>query len=197
MIFVFFVQSAVFCSSATRTTIKVKKGDTFSIKLESNKTTGYSWQVADNFDKTVVALTGSDYEIPSTELVGVGGVEIWDFSVLSAGKTRLDFSYQRPWEKSVAPVKEASFEIVVEGEAESIVRVISIVVEMCAICLGVLIAVRKKKEYGWLIAVTFLIYVFYDSARFFGMKVNTDIADIVFLAASLSIAAALWLIYEE
>ena len=43
----------------TGETIKVKNGDTFSVVLPSNPTTGYSWGV--DFDFNYVQLTDSGY----------------------------------------------------------------------------------------------------------------------------------------
>lgn len=54
-------------------TIIVNKGDSFSIVLESNKTTGYSWQLGSNSDSNIVHFLSTDYNAPSTDIPGQGG----------------------------------------------------------------------------------------------------------------------------
>lgn len=74
------------------------KGD-FEISLDSNPTTGYSWDCSIE-DKTVVSLIGKEYISDSNPqgLLGKGGVERFCFDVLKPGTTRIIFTYQRSWE---------------------------------------------------------------------------------------------------
>ncbi|MCX5725875.1 MAG: hypothetical protein NT030_01605 [Candidatus Saganbacteria bacterium] len=79
----------------------------------------------------------------------------------------------------------------------SILHIISIVIEIAVILLGVLIAIIKEKSYGWLIALTFAIYAFYDIAKFGPLNVSQNILYVIFLIASLSILFAVWKIFNE
>ncbi len=92
-------------------TIKTKKGDTFSISLESNPTTGYSWQP--QFDSNYVQLVNSDYTPSQPHLIGGGGKETFEFLALQSGQTEITFSYMRPWE-SKPPLETRVFKIIIK-----------------------------------------------------------------------------------
>ncbi|MDD5145323.1 MAG: hypothetical protein PHF44_00520 [Candidatus Pacebacteria bacterium] len=78
-----------------------------------------------------------------------------------------------------------------------ILHELSIGFEAIVTVLGAILAVSKKKNYGWLISLTFGIYVFYDLARFLSFDLSADILYIAFFIASLSITFAVWKIYRE
>ncbi len=91
--------------------IQIKAGREFSIKLQSNPTTGYKWRLTRPPDGKVLLLVRSEYERPeNAALAGSGGIEIWTFRALSPGKTSVTFQYIRPWEK-VPPSKILTFRI--------------------------------------------------------------------------------------
>jgi inhibitor of cysteine peptidase len=94
--------------------IKTKLASEFTLTLESNRTTGYQWQLAKTPDETVVQLIGNRYEVPDTRLIGAGGREVWTFKAVGKGKTEIHLKYVRPWEKDVPPVKATVFVVVVE-----------------------------------------------------------------------------------
>ncbi len=94
--------------------VRIPAGSEFTLTLESNRTTGYQWQLAGTPDETVVKLIESRYELPDTKLLGAGGREVWTFNAVGKGKTKISLKYVRPWEKDVPPVKEAVFTVVVE-----------------------------------------------------------------------------------
>ncbi len=79
-------------------TIKVKNGDEFVISLESNPTTGYSWQ--ETSDSTMVSLINVDYEEDQAEegMVGVGGKEFFTYRALQSGETKIEMVYGQHWE---------------------------------------------------------------------------------------------------
>jgi hypothetical protein len=55
----------------------------------------------------------------------------------------------------------------------------------------------KKRLYGWLIAFSFAVYVFYDVCRFFNVTVCPNKLAIAFSLASVSILVAMIMIYRE
>ncbi|MFC1787103.1 protease inhibitor I42 family protein [Halobacteriota archaeon] len=95
----------------TGDTIKVEKGDTFSVVLPSNPTTGYSWGV--DFDFNYVQLTDSGYVTSNPVLVGSSGNETFEFLAVKSGTTEITFSYMRPWE-SKPPLDIRVFKIIIE-----------------------------------------------------------------------------------
>lgn len=78
-----------------------------------------------------------------------------------------------------------------------ILQLIAVIVEAAVAVLSVLIAVRKKKMYGWCIAVTFALFVIFDISRLFLVPVSDAIHALVFLVACVSMLYAVWLVYTE
>ena len=68
IVFIFSVVLLCSCRGAVElgfndkgSSIELKKGDTITILLESNLSTGYSWIPSEEIDTTVVSLTGSEF----------------------------------------------------------------------------------------------------------------------------------------
>jgi len=97
-------------------TLTKKVGETFTVSLKANHTTGFSWGLDGKADATVLRQVSTDY-INDTHLpgmVGYGGTERWKFQAMKQGTTVLHFLYRRPWEKDTKPGQECSFRVVVE-----------------------------------------------------------------------------------
>lgn len=114
-------QSAAMTQSASveqgftnpKKSVEARVGQRFIIVLGANHTTGYRWEIANDGDKNIVELVGSEYKVTDDGKVGSGGREIWTFVARNQGKTKISFRYVRPWEKE-AGVKTTSFEIVIQ-----------------------------------------------------------------------------------
>ena len=90
-----------------------KKGSQFSVVLDGNPTTGFSWYVT-SLDTTIAAQTGAyDYQA-NTNLLGSPGKFTFKFHVKEAGSTILKFHYFRSFEKNVAPVDSFYINIIVK-----------------------------------------------------------------------------------
>ena len=93
--------------------INTKKGENFLVVLDSNPTTGYSWEV--DVDFNYIKLDDKSFNSESSEeIVGAGGNETFNFTALKSGETEITFSYLRPWEKDVEPVEKKVYNIVIE-----------------------------------------------------------------------------------
>ena len=70
---------------------------TMTFTLESNPTTGFSWQVTQSEELFEVK---SEFIPAENEenLVGVGGTELIVLTPLKAGKTEVTLTYAQPWE---------------------------------------------------------------------------------------------------
>ena len=91
-------------------TINTGTNQEFIIALDSNPTTGYSWQ--ESYDERVLELVGKSYEMGEEAkqgVVGTGGVEYFQFKVLKAGKTEITLVYKRPWEEE--PIDQKIFTV--------------------------------------------------------------------------------------
>lgn len=93
--------------------IRVKSGTEFTIRLPSNPTTGYRWDLSSPPDEAVVKFASKDYKPSGTGLMGAGGMETWTFKAVARGKAEIFLHYARPWEKGVEPNKRAAFVVVV------------------------------------------------------------------------------------
>jgi inhibitor of cysteine peptidase len=92
--------------------ISLSSGDTFTVTLDSNPTTGYSWSVTDDAGGIVQQQGTSAYTAASkTPIAGGGGTETLTFKAVNSGAGTLTLGYARPWEKGVAPVKTFSVNV--------------------------------------------------------------------------------------
>ena len=93
--------------------IEVHTGDIIRITLESNITTGYSWENADKVDKDILALDANDYvsDPNPEELDGVGGSTVIVYRALKPGKAKIDLVYLQSWDPSEFDTK---FSVTVE-----------------------------------------------------------------------------------
>ena len=93
--------------------LTVSPGEKFFIVIASNRTTGFSWQIAKPINENVVKLQGSEYLPAKSDLVGAGGKEVWAFTAVAAGQTTISLKYIRPWEKGKSPKQEAAYTVIV------------------------------------------------------------------------------------
>jgi len=77
------------------------------------------------------------------------------------------------------------------------IEIISIVLEVVIVVVAMMIAVFKRKIYGYGFALTFLLYVLFDSARQFSLEIPSKTLDVLFLVATLSALWAIWQVYRE
>jgi len=75
--------------------------------------------------------------------------------------------------------------------------VISLLIEIVVVLLALWMAFSKRKNYGYLIALTFAIYVVYDATRFLAVSVDQNFTSLLFLIASVSILFAVWRLYKQ
>jgi len=76
-------------------------------------------------------------------------------------------------------------------------HIVSLLLEVGVVVVGIALGAGKKQLYGWLIALTFAIYVFYDLARFMSIGIASGMLDILFAVASFSIFAGVIGIYSH
>lgn len=83
------------------TIIDVKAGETFTIQLEENPTTGYGWTVSVS-DESIVKPGSDQYNTESSGegLAGAGGVHTYTFEALAKGAAQITFVYERSFEEN-------------------------------------------------------------------------------------------------
>lgn len=77
------------------------------------------------------------------------------------------------------------------------INFISIILEAVVVIFGLMIAIKKRRGYGEGLALTFLIYVFYDLARLLGWQINDTFLSISFLVANISAVISIYSIYRD
>jgi inhibitor of cysteine peptidase len=92
-------------------TVDAETGQHFDISLESNPSTGYSWQVVQSPNKKVVRVLDSHFVEPSGDALGAPGTEVWQFQAVGKGTTKMVMEYSQPWEKSAPPAKRYTLTI--------------------------------------------------------------------------------------
>ncbi|MBA7632655.1 hypothetical protein ES703_40207 [subsurface metagenome] len=76
------------------------------IALESNPTTGYSWEAS--YDETMLELVEETYELgeyAQQGVVGAGGTELFSFRALKSGEVEITMVYKRSWEEEALDQK--------------------------------------------------------------------------------------------
>ena len=77
--------------------VDVFVGGSFTVTLDSNATTGYSWELKEISDTGILEKTDNKYVAPTSSLMGAGGKEVWTFKALAPGTTTLSMEYSQPW----------------------------------------------------------------------------------------------------
>ena len=88
-------------------------GKDLVIILPSNRTTGYEWKLAKPVNGKFVAYKDTKYLRDSHELIGSGGKEIWRFTTLKPGKTRIVFKYVQAWAKATFMARKANILVMI------------------------------------------------------------------------------------
>ena len=82
--------------------VEVAAGDSFTVTLCSNPTTGFQWSESAQISDASV-LQQEDYKFVSPESEpppppGTPGQSIWTFKALKKGTSTISMEYSRPWE---------------------------------------------------------------------------------------------------
>jgi len=77
------------------------------------------------------------------------------------------------------------------------IQLIASLAEVIVALIGVLIAVQKKKTFGWFVGITFGLLVVFNLARIFALEVSAELYALVFLIACISMVYAMWLMWTE
>jgi inhibitor of cysteine peptidase len=97
-------------------TITVGNGETFTVKLDENPTTGYSWNMTVGSGLQIV----SDRYVPSTTgLLGSGGYHEWTIKAVSNGIHEVSGIYKRPWEPVTGSEQSFTLRVKVIGSGQS------------------------------------------------------------------------------
>jgi len=82
-------------------TVSAKVGDSLTIELPENPTTGFRWAPVDP-DASTVALETDDFIPGSNSAVGGDGIRVFRLRVKSVGRAHMQFKLVRAWESHAA-----------------------------------------------------------------------------------------------
>lgn len=79
--------------------------ETFEVRLEENRSTGFKWVVESpsEGENGVLSLVGDAFE--KGKAVGEPGAHRWEFRADHAGSGTITLSYQRPWAENQSPAR--------------------------------------------------------------------------------------------
>ncbi len=92
-----------------------KKPQTAVMKLQSNPTTGYDWEVTQEpelFEITSEYIT----DAKDSEMAGAGGTQVYTLKPLQKGTAEVCFTYKRSWEEEADSV--LSYTLKVSGDMQ-------------------------------------------------------------------------------
>lgn len=93
--------------------VRVEAGQQIEVRLESNPTTGYRWEIAGEAELRSVELRTRSYEEPESDLVGAAGEEVFVFEAIGdAEVVRLE--YVRRFDDPVVPERVVDYIIRVD-----------------------------------------------------------------------------------
>lgn len=99
-------------------TVRIFKGQTLSLTLGENPSTGYRWAIED-YKPSVLELTDQIFKPGSNNAPGASGKKIYDFLGKKIGESDLLIQLIRPWEDNVKPLKTFTLKIVVKEKGPS------------------------------------------------------------------------------
>lgn len=98
-----------YTDAAQRITVPV--GVSFTINVNANPTTGYTWEVG--FDQSLLKLV-KRYTPSGTGMIGAGGVETFEFEGMKAGETEIYLNYKRSFEPNNPALETKNFKVTVK-----------------------------------------------------------------------------------
>jgi inhibitor of cysteine peptidase len=88
--------------------IELTMGEELVLVLDSNPTTGYSWEAS--FDPQLVVLLKQEHRRTS-ELIGAGGKTIFTFRPVRPGTSAVILTYRRPWEPEAVETRSCELTV--------------------------------------------------------------------------------------
>lgn len=105
MLLLLFNSIAHALSKSSDEEIVTNRNRQFSFALESNPSTGYSWQLnGSSYDTSMIKKVSEKYSAPASirPMVGAPGKQTFTFKALKPGSASIILQYKRPWEPQAA-----------------------------------------------------------------------------------------------
>jgi inhibitor of cysteine peptidase len=86
--------------------VRLNSGQTLTLTLPTNPTTGYRWRVQNPAANVLRSMGPEVYSNPEDAgIVGAAGQSVWRFQGQGAGTGKLQLVLQQPWAPEVLPVQ--------------------------------------------------------------------------------------------
>ena len=82
-------------------TVQIKPGEVYTLELPSNPSTGYTWTFNLKVSQIITIKEVSDGRPSDTP--GASHETIFEIKGIQKGNVKVTFTYQRVWEKDIAP----------------------------------------------------------------------------------------------
>jgi len=92
--------------------IKLKTGESTTVKLKGLATAGYQWNYTIDDNKNLVTIS-KDFLL-TQKSVGASADEVFTIKANNKGVVNITFFQKRNWEKNVDPVNEKKIKITIE-----------------------------------------------------------------------------------
>ena len=89
-------------------------GNEFRIVLDSNPSTGYHWELGNDWDESVITFVSKGFNDGGLSAPGSGGRDVWIFKALKAGTTHITLEYYPPSNEPVEPQQTVTFTVTVK-----------------------------------------------------------------------------------
>lgn len=107
----------VLTESASGSTVVLRQGQTFSVSLRDNPTTGFTWEIVPGYESYLSRQGTSQYQSDNSNasgaggiMTGVGGVRTFTFTAVASGNFKLKLIYRQPWMTDSEPAR--TFEVI-------------------------------------------------------------------------------------
>lgn len=107
------IANATYTADVNTTALTMAIGETVSVSLAANPTTGYEWNVTNT---SGLAIINETYVIDAHPegMVGVGGVQEWILEAVEAGNQTFSAVYMRSFEEPTGEEDTYTLDVVVE-----------------------------------------------------------------------------------
>jgi predicted secreted protein len=96
--------------------LKLKKGESATIKLKGLGTAGYQWDYTIPENKNIVTVS-KDFILPgklTQKNIGLSADEVFTITAVETGIVNIFFSQKRSWEENTNPINSKRVKVVIE-----------------------------------------------------------------------------------
>jgi len=124
------------------------KGEVLVLKLESNPSTGYSWQAQGLTSSILRQLNAAEWLPNTPDKLGGPGTQVLRFAAIDKGRTTLNLVYARPWQ-TAAPAQSFSLDVLVTEPSKGMGYPPPAAEELPAAAAGVASIAAVPSAYDW------------------------------------------------